>query len=103
EQQDTKALSTLPGIGPSTAERIVAKLRRKMSRFALLVTTDQASEQDVSRDVVQDAYLSLLTLGHSETDARRLIDAVIKTEKFKDVESLLNAIFRYTFESRERR
>lgn len=102
EQQDTKSLSTLPGIGPATAERIVAKLRRKMSRFALLVT-EEGGQQDVPRDVVQDAFLSLLTLGHSEADARRLIDAVIKKEKFKDVEALLNAIFRHTFESREQR
>ena len=30
EQQDTKVIATLPGIGPATAERIVAKLRRRM-------------------------------------------------------------------------
>ena len=30
EEQETKGLSGLPGIGPATAERIVAKLRRKI-------------------------------------------------------------------------
>jgi holliday junction DNA helicase RuvA len=104
EQQDGKALSTLPGIGASTAERIIAKLRRKMSRFALLVTDDVEAETDTPRDVVRDAYESLLTLGHGDADARRLIDAVIATkEKFKDTESLLHAVFRHTLESREQR
>ena len=38
ENQDVKALSALPGIGPATAERVIAKLRRKVPKFALLVT-----------------------------------------------------------------
>ena len=37
EEQDAKGLSTLPGIGPATAERIIAKLRRKVPKFALLI------------------------------------------------------------------
>ncbi len=37
EQQDAKGLSTLPGIGAATAEKVIATLRRKMPRFALLV------------------------------------------------------------------
>ncbi len=100
EQQDTKSLSTLPGIGPATAERIVAKLRRKMSRFALLVTSDEApAEHDVPRDVVHMTFEALLTLGHSEADARRMLDtALASKEKFKEVEDLLRAIYRNTFE-----
>ncbi len=35
--QDLKLLGTLPGIGEATAERIVAKLRRKVGSFALVV------------------------------------------------------------------
>jgi holliday junction DNA helicase RuvA len=103
EQQDGKALATLPGIGAATAERIIAKLRRKMSRFALLVTEDVLTDEDTPRDVVRDAYESLLTLGHSDADARRLLDAVMaKKEKYKDTESLLHAVFRHTFEVREK-
>ena len=37
EEQDAAALSKLPGVGAATAERIIAKLRRKMPKFALLV------------------------------------------------------------------
>ena len=36
EEQNAKLLATLPGIGPAMAERIIAKLRRRMSKFALL-------------------------------------------------------------------
>jgi Holliday junction DNA helicase RuvA len=40
EEQDATLLSTLPGIGAATAERMIAKLRRRMPKFALLVARD---------------------------------------------------------------
>src|SRR5438093_147108 len=36
QRQDSKYLTTLPGIGGATAEKIVATLRRKVTRFALM-------------------------------------------------------------------
>ena len=96
EQQDTKVIATLPGIGPATAERIVAKLRRKMPKFALMVTgggEDDDLEQ-VERNVVDETFQILLTLGHSESDARRLLEAPLAAKtKFKDVESMLQAVY----------
>ena len=95
EQQDTKALSALPGIGPATSERIIAKLRRKMPRFALMVDRDQPGDQpDLSTAVVSDTFEALLALGHGESDARTLIDeALAGGKRFKDSESLLTAIY----------
>ena len=96
EQQDTKVIATLPGIGPATAERIVAKLRRKMPKFALMVTGDGEDDdlEQVERSVVDETVQILLTLGHSESDARRLLEAPLASKtKFKDVESLLQAVY----------
>src|SRR5205085_12278333 len=36
QRQDSKWLTTLPGIGPATAEQVVATLRRKVTKFALM-------------------------------------------------------------------
>src|ERR1700730_2491870 len=36
QRQDNKWLTTLPGIGAATAEQIVATLRRKVTKFALM-------------------------------------------------------------------
>jgi Holliday junction DNA helicase RuvA len=94
EEQDAKGLSSLPGVGGATAERIIAKLRRKMSKFALLVARQEGMQAEVKRDVVAETYDALLTLGHSSADARRLIDEVLKIKrKFNDVEELLAAIY----------
>ena len=94
EDQDTKGLSTLPGVGPATAERIVAKLRRKVPKFALLVGREMPTSEDVPRDVVSEAFDVLRALGHSESHARRLLDdALSRKKKFKDVEELLHAVY----------
>ena len=98
DQQDAKGLSALPGIGPATSERIIAKLRRKMPRFALMVQQEIATDtNDASSEVVKETFDALVTLGHSESDARKLIDDAIATgKKFKDIESLLTAIYQRT-------
>jgi Holliday junction DNA helicase RuvA len=94
EQQDAKGLSALPGIGPAMAERIIAKLRRKMPKFALLVGRDEKYEAEVEMNVVDETFQVLTSLGHSESDARRLLDTALATKrKFKDVESLLQAVY----------
>jgi Holliday junction DNA helicase RuvA len=94
EDQDAKGLAALPGIGPAMAERIVAKLRRKVPKFALLVGRDLPTGAAIEYDLVSEVYEILCTLGHSEAEARRLIDGVVTgKKKFKDVEALLHAVY----------
>ena len=95
EEQDAKGLSALPGIGPATSERVIAKLRRKMPRFALMVDRDGVGEAvEGGAQVVSETFDALIALGHSESDARKLIDdAITSGKKFKDTESLLTAIY----------
>ena len=94
EEQDAKGLSGLPGVGPATSERIIAKLRRKVPKFALLVARDVPVAAQVERDVVSDAFEVLRKLGHSEADAHRLLDAALAKKKtYKDTESLLHAVY----------
>ena len=94
ENQDAKGLSTLPGVGAATADRIIAKLRRKVPKFALLVARDAPQAAEVARDVVSEAFEVLRALGHSESDARRLLDdALSRKKKFKDVEELLHTVY----------
>jgi Holliday junction DNA helicase RuvA len=94
EEQDAKLLSSLPGVGAALAERIIAKLRRKVPKFALLIAREQPPAAEVERSVVDETFEVLRSLGHSESDARRLLDAVLKAKKkYSDVESLLQAVY----------
>jgi Holliday junction DNA helicase RuvA len=94
EEQDAKFLASLPGIGPAMADRVIAKLRRKVPKFALMVAREAEHAAEVQPDVVVETFEVLRTLGHSESDARRLMDAALSAKKqYKDVESLLQAIY----------
>ncbi len=94
EEQDADVLSSLPGIGPAMAERIIAKLRRKVPKFALMVDQATPTGAEVEHDVVKETFEVLRTLGHSESDARRLLDTALKAKKkYADVESLLQAVY----------
>ncbi len=94
EQQDAKGLSSLPGVGPATAEKIIATLRRKMPRFALLVRRDAPGIDPQKPGVVDETYQALIVLGHGEADARRLIEqAIAGGKKFKDSEAMIHAIY----------
>ena len=96
EDQDAKGLATLPGVGPATADRIIAKLRRKMPKFALLVTRELPAGAGTAteRDVVSETFDALRALGHGESHARRLLDdALSRKQKYKDVDELLRAVY----------
>jgi holliday junction DNA helicase RuvA len=94
EEQDTKTLASLPGIGPAMSERIIAKLRRKVPKFALMAAREEKYEAEVEPDVISATFEVLRGLGHSESDARRLLDTTLSSKKkFKDVQSLIEAIY----------
>lgn len=97
KEQDAKFLATLPGVGPATAERIIAKLRRKVAKFAIL-SPESGDLGDnfspASAGIFADAFQALLVLGHSETEARKKIEKLAKSKKeFKTVQEVLNAVY----------
>lgn len=96
DEQDAKALATLPGIGAATAERMIAKLRRRMPKFALLIARDAPGEAvAAAADVFAETFEVLRSLGHSDSDARRLVDTLRgEKKKPKDVQEALESIYR---------
>jgi Holliday junction DNA helicase RuvA len=95
EEQDSKSLSGLPGIGAATAERMIAKLRRRMPKFALLVAREAPGEAGAAADVLSETFDVLRSLGHSDPEARRLVDTLRgEKKKPKDVQEALEAIYR---------
>lgn len=110
QDQDVKTLATYPGLGEATAERVVAKLRRKVGKFALIVapgapaavgegvaaeTNGQA--EPAEPDVIRDTYQALLSVGHNDSQARAAIDRALagSKRKFKTVADLIDAIYQH--------
>jgi holliday junction DNA helicase RuvA len=101
QRQDAKLLTTLPGIGPATAEQIVATLRRKVTKFALMPDRSVAGapESDdaavTDGNLLEDAYQALLSVGHNPLEARNRLDKVLTAGKtFKTVEDILLEIYK---------
>jgi Holliday junction DNA helicase RuvA len=105
QDQDVKTLATYPGIGEATAERVVAKLRRKVGKFALIVTPGEpaaaahetnGAAENAEPDVIRDTYAALMSVGHSESQARAAIDRVLSGKrKFKSVADMIDAIYQH--------
>jgi Holliday junction DNA helicase RuvA len=101
-RQDNKWLTTLPGIGAATAEQIVATLRRKVTRFALMPAPKDAepgqepSAADTAQgDILADTYNALLSVGHTPGDARTMLDrATAGGKTYASIEEILMAIYK---------
>jgi Holliday junction DNA helicase RuvA len=101
QRQDAKWLTTLPGIGPATAEQIVATLRRKVTRFALMAEPAETGESGaapatvVDGNVLEDAYQALMSVGHSPVEARNRLDKVLAGGRsFDSVEDILLEVYK---------
>jgi Holliday junction DNA helicase RuvA len=100
QRQDAKWLTTLPGIGAATSEQMVAKLKRKVTQFAMLSAAGPEgangapSPAAVEGAVLEDAYRALLSLGHSPLEARDRLDrALANGKRFASVEEILTEIY----------
>jgi Holliday junction DNA helicase RuvA len=100
QRQDAKWLTTLPGVGAATAEQMVATLRRKVTRFALMTApaeggADPGPAAAVDGNVLEDAYQALLSVGHNPLEARNRLDKVLTGGRsFKTVEDVLLEIYK---------
>jgi Holliday junction DNA helicase RuvA len=100
QRQDAKWLTTLPGVGAATAEQIIATLRRKVTKFALMPSGaaaggEGAASAALDGDVIEDAYRALLSIGHGPQEARARLDkAFAGGRSFKTVEEVLLEIYK---------
>lgn len=121
QRQDTKWLSTLPGIGATTAEQIVTTLKRKVAPFLMASaptpdpdaaetpavveakptgkrkpapeTAPPASHLPDGR-LIEDVYEALMGLGLNPVEARTKLDGLLSAGKpFKTLEEALTIVF----------
>lgn len=98
QRKDAKWLTTLPGIGKTTADQIVATLNTKVTRFALMPSEGNAggaAAAPVNAIVFEDAYAALMSVGLTPTEARVKIDQIIMSGKeCNSVEEVISLVFK---------
>ncbi|MBH2259198.1 Holliday junction branch migration protein RuvA [Neisseria meningitidis] len=72
-EEDVKRLSSAPGIGKKTAERMVLELRGKLVAHAV---TDGLFAAAPAADETEDIVSTLLALGYSEREAKAAVKGV---------------------------
>jgi Holliday junction DNA helicase RuvA len=113
-RQDARWLSTLPGIGATTAEQIVTTLKRKVMKFAAMngeplgepgatatggKTSRERQRPEDAHDaatgqLVEDIYQALMSLGHNPLEARNRLDSLLTSGKsFRNVQDAITLIY----------
>ena len=73
-EEDVKRLSSAPGIGKKTAERMVLELRGKL----VSAVSDGPAAQSATADGTDDIVSTLLALGYSEREAKAAVKGLPK-------------------------
>lgn len=84
QQGDISTLTSMPGIGKRTAERLVVELRDRLTRFVKQQSQQQPALQElatstvvmpVQNDVREEALSALLALGYKPAQAAKMVDS----------------------------
>ncbi|AXJ02040.1 Holliday junction DNA helicase subunit RuvA [Cyclonatronum proteinivorum] len=95
--QDVRALSTAPGIGRKTAERIVLELSDKMTDLQGLSTAAETGTKGRgSGTAAAEALSALEALGYRRAVSEKALQAVLRTEEGStaDAQALIKAALR---------
>jgi len=94
EDKDSKALKQLKGIGERKAEKIIATLKGKVAKYALMPEVETAPP--VAEDFTKEVEDVLVTqLGHKHLEAREMIEEAIKRNpRISSSEELFEEVYR---------
>ncbi len=95
EAGDLGRLKQLKGIGARTAQKIIATLQGKVSKFAMIRKTESVSAPE-SEDMIQPVMDVLVTqLGHRPADAKRMIaEAFQRNDAIQTPEALFDEVYK---------
>jgi len=89
-------ITTVPGIGKKSAERLVIELRDKISESDVNIKMDSISQ----RDIFTEAESALITLGYKQASIRKIFAELSKTDYPKSVEALIKLAIKNLYEKR---
>lgn len=94
ENAELKTLEKLPGIGKRSAQKIIAELKGKVAKYALMRTAVEVSAT-VQPGLKEEVTDVLLQLGYTPREAELMIEKALSAEPSLDkAEDVLQAIYR---------
>ncbi|MBT1071125.1 Holliday junction branch migration protein RuvA [Pelotalea chapellei] len=75
-QGDIQKLSSIPGIGKKTAERLILELKEKIGKLDMGATPVAEPRNIPGEDLVEDVVSALLNLGYKEPQVRKVVGSL---------------------------
>ena len=92
-QGDVRAIQSLKGIGPKTAQRLILELKDKLLKESGPVPAGAAIGQKAASSPLEDALSALSTLGIPRSSAEKVLDAVLRqADKTYTTEELIRMV-----------
>ena len=79
--EDVGILTTIPGIGKKTAQRIIVELKDKIGVLTDREKSYLAGKDPEERSMINDSISALVSLGYSRAIAQRSVDRVLSETK----------------------
>jgi holliday junction DNA helicase RuvA len=93
QAEDVARLTTIPGVGRKTAERLVFDLKEKIRKIA--VRDEVPKEEKKKKDqVVEDVVSALVNLGYRKNQAEAVVEQVWRQRPEASLEEVLKASLR---------
>jgi Holliday junction DNA helicase RuvA len=89
--QDVNMLTSAPGVGKKTAERLVLELREKIGES---ITEGPLIPRPAVSLAGEEAVLALVSLGYKRTRAQELVQGVLREESSLAVEEVIRRVLR---------
>ncbi len=92
QRNDATRLTTLPGIGKKTAERLVVEMRDRVADFSAVPLAAGPARAPTLGDALADAMSGLIALGYKPQEASKLVHG-LDTDG-KSSETIIRAVLR---------
>lgn len=87
-QSDIQKLSSIPGIGKKTAERLILELKEKIGKLDMASVPAAEPRSIPGEEVVEDVVSALLNLGYKEPQVRKVLGS-LDASRSESLEDLL--------------
>jgi Holliday junction DNA helicase RuvA len=97
-QNDPASLTTIPGIGKKTAERLVLELRDRLARWPSrpeMPDETSTTPKAETSSLQEESILALVSLGYARTSAQKAVEKVIQESGDLALEELIKRALRY--------
>lgn len=90
KEGNIQALTTIPGIGKTKAEKLIFELKRKLKSFE---NAENGNEKVLSNDA-DEAVEALITLGFDGKKISSMVNEIIKKEGSLPVEEIIKKVLK---------